>query len=198
MCPRHARHRHLGKIVERREPVVIGVIVGSAVGHLDQESARTLDHERQRVVGGDQMRIDTEPEHVQAVLKIMLPDGLVPFHELLSAPHVVDKDVKPARFGADFLNQPFDLVGDAMIDPDGDAPAARSLDELCRFLDGFRPAIFGWVIACCPPGHVDRCAGRAQFDGDTATGTTRCACDQGDFSNQGHGILLQDCIPPWH
>ena len=58
---------------------------------------------------GDQMRIDAEPQHAQAVLEIMLPDGLVPFEQLFAAPDVVDEDVEPALLGADAIDQLFDL-----------------------------------------------------------------------------------------
>ena len=43
MCPGHACHRHLCEIIERVDPVVFSVVVGSAIGHLHQETAGTLD-----------------------------------------------------------------------------------------------------------------------------------------------------------
>ena len=105
MRPRHAGHRDLGEIVEGREPVVIGIVLGGAVGHLDEQAARALDHQRQREVRGDQMRVDAEAKQAQAVLEIMLPDRLVPFEQLLAAPDVVDEDVETALLGADALDQ---------------------------------------------------------------------------------------------
>ena len=49
MRPGHADHRGLGEIVEGRQPVVLGIVLGGAVGHLDQEPAGPLDQQRQRV-----------------------------------------------------------------------------------------------------------------------------------------------------
>ena len=108
MRPRHAGHRRLGEIVEGREPIVVGIVLGRAVGHLDQQAARALDQQRQGVMRGDQMRIDAEPQHAQAVLEIMLPDRLVPLEQLFAAPDVVDEDVEPALLGADALDQCFE------------------------------------------------------------------------------------------
>ena len=105
MRPGHAVHRDLGEIVEGREPVVVGIVFGRAVRHLDEQPARPLDHQRQRMMRGDQMRVDRQPQHAQAVLQIMLPDRLVPFEQLLAAPDVVDEDVEPALLGADALDQ---------------------------------------------------------------------------------------------
>ena len=121
MGPGHAGHRDLGEVVERDDPVVVGVVLGRAVRDLDQEAARALDQQRQGKVRRDQMRVDAEPQQAQAVVEIMLPDGLVPFLELLAAPDVVDQDVEPTLLGADALDQPADIVGDQMIDLDRDA-----------------------------------------------------------------------------
>jgi hypothetical protein len=68
--------------------------------------------------------MNTETEHAQTVLEIMLPDGRVPLLEVLSAPHVVDEDVKTTLLGADAVGQFPDLVGDEMIHLNGDAIAA--------------------------------------------------------------------------
>ena len=189
MRPRHARHRRLGEIVEGREPIVVGIVLGRAVGHLDEEAARTLDQQRQRMMRRDQMRVDAEPQHAQAVLEIVLPDRLVPFEELLAAPDVVDEDVEAALLGADALDQLPDLVGNEMIDPDGDAGAAGCRDQLRRLLDRFRPRIFGLLLARRPSGDVDRRAGGAQFHRDAAAGAARRAGDQGDLSLQRHRAL---------
>jgi hypothetical protein len=124
MSPGHARHRHLGEVIERVDPVVVRVVRGGAVRHLDQETACPLDQQRQRVVRRDQMRVHAKTEHAQAVLEVVLPDGLVPLFEILSAPHVVDEDVETALLRADASDQRFDLVRDEMIDLNSDAVAA--------------------------------------------------------------------------
>ena len=79
-----------------------------------------------------------------------------------------------------------DLVGNEMIDPDGDALAAGRRDKLGRLLDGFGPLVFGLLVARRAARHVDRCAGGAQFDRDAAAGAARCAGDQRDFSLKRH------------
>ena len=189
MGPGHARHRHLGEIVERVDPVVVRVVLGGAVRHLDEKTARTLDQQRQRMVRRDQMRMNAETEHAQTVLEIMLPDGLVPFLEILAAPEVVDEDVETTLLGADAIDQLRDLVSDEMIDPNGDAVAAGCRNELGRLLDGFRPGIFGLLVTRRPTGHIDRCACRTQLDRDAPTRAARRACDQGDLACKRHRPL---------
>jgi hypothetical protein len=139
MGPSHAGHRHLGEIIEWIDPVVVRVVLGRAVRHLDKQTARTLDQQRQRMMRRDQMRMHAE--HAQAVLEIMLPDGLVPFLEILAAPDVIDEDIETTPLGADAVGQLLDLLGDEMIDLNGDAVAAGCGNELGGFLDGFRPSI---------------------------------------------------------
>src|SRR5262249_50468618 len=128
------------------------------------------------------MRMNTEGEEAQAVAKVMLPDGLVPFEEPLSAPYVVDEDIETALLCPDAVDQSLDLVRDEMIDPDGYALPAGCRDQFGRFLDGFGAGVFGLMIARRSTGHVDRCTGGAQLHGDAPTRAARCASDQGDFT----------------
>ena len=125
----------------------------------------------------------------------MLPDRLVPFEELLAAPDVIDQDIKAALLGADAIDQLSNLIGDEMIDLDGDALAAGCRDQLGRLLDGFRPGVFGLLVARRPSGHIDRCARGAQFDRDASTRTARSAGDQGDFSFKRHRTLPKVFAP---
>jgi hypothetical protein len=138
---------------------MVGVVCGRAVRHLDKKTAWTLDQQRQCIMRRDQMGMDTETEHAQAVLEVMRPDGLVPFLQILAAPQVIHQDVETTLLGAGALDQLSDLVSDEMIDPNGYAVAAGCRNELGRFLDGFGPGIFGLLLACRPSGHVDRRAG---------------------------------------
>ena len=80
--------------------------------------------------------MDTEAMRM-AVVKIMRPDGLVPL-EVLPAPEIIDEDIEATLLGADPFDQLPHLVGNEMIDPDGDAVAAGRRYERCRLLDGFR------------------------------------------------------------
>jgi hypothetical protein len=126
----------------------------------------------------------------------MLPDGCVPFLEILAAPHVIDEDVKTTLLGADAIDQLSNLVSDEMIHPNGDAIAAGCRDELGRFLYGFRPGVFGLLVACCPSGHIDGCACRTQFDRDASTCPARRARDQGDLSLKRHRSLPKNATHP--
>jgi hypothetical protein len=55
--------------------------------------------------------VHAKAEHAQAVLEVVLPDGLVPLFEILSAPPVVDQDVETTLLRADAVDQRFDLSG---------------------------------------------------------------------------------------
>ena len=101
-----------------------GIILGRAVGHLDQQPARTLDQQGQGMVRGDQMRIDAEPQQTQPVFKVVVPHRLVPLEQLFAAPYVVDEHIEAALLGADALDQSSNLAGDKVIDPNRDAIAA--------------------------------------------------------------------------
>jgi hypothetical protein len=74
-----------------------------------------FDQQRQGEMRGDQMGVDAEAKQAQAVGKIVLPDRLVPFEQLLAAPDVVDQDVEPPCVAADPLDQGADLVRNEMV-----------------------------------------------------------------------------------
>jgi hypothetical protein len=82
--------------------------------------------------------MNAETEHAQTVLEIVLPDGLVPFLEILSAPHVIDEDVEMTLLGANAIDQLCDLVSDEVIDPNGDAvpPAAETSSAVSSMVSG--------------------------------------------------------------
>ena len=103
--PGHAVHRNLGEVVERVDAVVVGIVGGGAVGHLDEEASRMLEHERQGVVGGDEMGVDGEAEEAEAVGEVVIPDRLVPFEQQLAAPDIIDQHVQPALLGPDALDR---------------------------------------------------------------------------------------------
>lgn len=65
-----------------------------------------------------------------------------------------------------------------MVDPDGDAPAARGGHELGGLLDGLRPVVLRPVTFPAPPGAPDRGTGLPQRDGDAAAGTAGGAGDE--------------------
>jgi hypothetical protein len=78
MRPGHARHRHLGEVAKGGEPVMVGIVFGGAVRDLHEQTSRTFDHERQRMMRGDQMRVDLQTQDAQTLLQVQLPNRLVP------------------------------------------------------------------------------------------------------------------------
>src|SRR5439155_13686828 len=122
--PSHANDGGLGEIIEERQPVVCIVVIGSAVGHLDDQAAGILDQERQCEVARDDVRIDGEPQHAQPPFEGVLPHGHVPFDQKVRPPHIVDQDVQATLLTLDTRHQRLHLRRVQMIDLHGDAPAA--------------------------------------------------------------------------
>ena len=189
--PGHAVHRHLGEVVERVDPVVVGVVGGGAVGHLDEEAARAFEHQRQGVVRGDQVGVDGEPEEAEAVREVVLPDRLVPLEEPLAAPDVVDEDVEPARLRPDPRDERRDRLRVEVVDGDGGGTPARGRDQLGGLLDRLGAVVFGARRPRRAAGDIDRRAGGAELGGDAAAGAAGGAGDERDASGQVHGLL------PW-
>jgi len=122
--------RHLGQVVEHRDPVRGRVECRGAVGDLDEQAARLADQQRQQMMRGDQVCFHAEPQDAQARAQIMLPDRGVPVSgpalELLGAPDVVDQHVEAAVLVADAPAQLADLLRVEVIDSDRDAGAAQA------------------------------------------------------------------------
>jgi hypothetical protein len=57
----------------------------------------------------------------------VIPDGLVPLLEILSAPQIIDEDVEATVLGADAMDQPFHLVSDEMIHPRVERPVTYTV-----------------------------------------------------------------------
>ncbi|MCY1307878.1 hypothetical protein D9M70_578440 [compost metagenome] len=168
-----------------------GIVLGGAVGDLDEQPARLLYHQGQGVVRGDQVGVDAEAQKPQAVLEIVLPDGLLPLEQVFSAPDVVDEDIEPPLFTADARDQRCDFGRLEMIDLNGNTLAAEAGDDVGRFLDRFGPFVFGLLLTCGAAGHVDGGAGGAEFHSDAAPAAPCRAGNQSDFSFESHGF------PPW-
>ena len=106
-------------------------MLARAVGHLDDQAARGLDEQRERVVAGDGMDVDGQPQGVQPGVQGRLPDGPVPL-DPGGPPDVVHQDVQGALLASDTGHQLADLGGHQMIDLDGDSSpraAGRACDE---------------------------------------------------------------------
>src|SRR5688572_20191149 len=100
---------------------MVRVVFGRAIRDFDEKSSRALDQQWERVMRRDQMRIDRESQHAKASLEVVLPDGRVPFDELLAAPDVVHEDVQPIVVSADAFDQLSNRVALEMIDLKRDA-----------------------------------------------------------------------------
>ena len=122
-------HRHLGQVVEHRDPVPRRVVLGGAVRHLDEQTARLVDEQGEKVMGRDEVGVDGEPEDAKTVVEIELPDRRVPVgrtaFEHLAAPDVVDEDVDVAVLPPDVVGEVLHLVGIEMVDDGRDAGAAE-------------------------------------------------------------------------
>ncbi|GAA3371484.1 hypothetical protein GCM10017744_099400 [Streptomyces antimycoticus] len=170
--------------------IPVGVVRGGAVGHLDEQATRLADQQRQQVVRGDQVGVQTEPENAQPVVEAVFPDRGVPVGgpalEPLGAPDVVDQDVDPAVIVADALGQPPDLRGVEMVGADGDAGATEPRDEFGRLLDRLGPVVVGPAPAryAAAAGADDGGAGLAQRGRDPAPGAAGRPGDDGDTSVQ--------------
>ncbi len=101
----HAQHGGLGEVVEEVHPVGVTVVVGGAVGDLDDQAAGPAEQQRQGVVAGDGVRLDREAEQPEAVVEVVLPHGGVPLEEPLAAPDVIDEDVQVTLFVRDAVHQ---------------------------------------------------------------------------------------------
>jgi hypothetical protein len=138
----HAIHRSLHEVVEERDAVVRGVVLRRAVVHFDDQRAWLLNHQRQREVAGDRVRVDAKTQQMESVVQIGLPYRLVPLH-LGQAEDVVDEDVQRALLAIDARDQRADLVGDEMIDSNSDATPSGRIDESGGLLNRFRAIHLG-------------------------------------------------------
>ena len=93
-------NRDFRQVIERGQPVTRCVVAGGAIGHLDDKAAGPIDQERQEVMGGDEVRIDSEAEYSETLVDVELPDWSIPLTgtalQLLGFPDVVDQNVDVA------------------------------------------------------------------------------------------------------
>jgi hypothetical protein len=148
--------RPLGEVVERREPVVLGVVVPRAVGHLDDQPPGLSNQEREREVARDQVRVDRQAEQPQAVREVVFPHGRVPLDQELPAPDVVDQHIQAAPLATDALDERLDLRRLQVVDLDSDPLAARGIDEVGGFLDRLRPVVLRAPLSRRATGAIDR------------------------------------------
>ncbi len=188
--PGETDRRDLGQVVEDVDPVVVGVVPGRAVGDLDDEPARVADHQAQRVVRGDQVGVDRQPQRAQAVVQRVLPHRGLPLDQQLAAPDVVDQDVQPAVGVVDALHQRPNGVRVEVVARHRDAGPARCRDQLGGLLDRLRPSVLGRSFTGRAAGAVHRRAGGAELDGDAAARAARRPGHERDPAGQVHGVVV--------
>ncbi len=181
-------HRDLHQVVEKVAPVV----GAEAVGHLDDEPAAALHHERYAPAAGDDVGMDGTLEHGEPLVEVELPEAPAPLGERVAAPDVVDQDVEAALLVAHPLEERAHLVLPRVVHPGVDAVAAVRGDELRRLFDGLGPVLAARrPAAYAPAGAVDRGPGFPQHAGDAAPGAAGGAGDHRDLAVQcAHGCVL--------
>src|SRR5215208_5430252 len=190
--PRHAYHGGLRQVVEERHSVVVLVVLGGSIRHLDYQTALVVDKEWQCEVAGDDVRVYGEPQHPKASLQGVLPHWHVPLEEALRPPHVVDQHVQTALLILDAPHESPHLLRFEMVDPNGDATTARPIDEFGRLLDRLGTVILRALIARGSASDVYCGPRRAELDGDPPPGPTRTSSHQGHlpFQLRHHRALL--------
>ena len=149
----------------------------------------------QRVVAGDGVGLDREPQEPESVVEVVLPDRAVPFEEVLAAPDVVDEDVEAALLVRDAVDEGADLCGVEVVGGYGDALAAGLGDEVGGVLDGLGAVVLGAPGTGGAAGDVDRGAGRAEFHRDPPARATRRPGDQRDLALQRCGHVRPPVSP---
>src|SRR5688572_14604149 len=139
---------------------MVVVIVGRAIGHLDDQSTRMLDQQGQCEVAGDDVCVDGEPQQVQPAGQGMLPYGYIPLGQPLPSPDVVDQDIQAAVLARDTRYQGLHLRRVQMIDLHGDALAASVLHQLGRLFNRFGTVILGTLRARGATSEVHRGSSR--------------------------------------
>jgi len=159
-------------------------------GHLDKQAARLVDEEWEKVMGGDEVSVDGEPEYAETLAEVVLPDGSVPLtraaFEELAAPDVVDENVDAAVVFLDLLGQAFHLVGFEMVDRDCNAGAAEVRDEFRGLFDCLGTVVVGLKSSCAATatGADDGRARFAQGQSNAAPGSSGRPRNDGDATTK--------------
>ena len=180
---RHAEVRRLGEVVEEGDPVAPRVVLGGAVGHLDDEAAGRAEEQRDREVARDGVRVHRQAQGVEPVVQRGFPGGLAPLHPG-RAPDVVHEHVQGTLLAVDASHERAHRIGHEVVHLHRDPPAAGPFHELRRLLDGLRPVHLRPPRAGRAPGDVDGRAGRAELDGDPSPRPAGRSRDQRHLARQ--------------
>src|SRR5258706_4796269 len=83
--------------------------------------------------------MDSLVQHLQAVLKLDVPEGFAPLRECVTTPHVVDQNVESLVPPLDRGDQFFHFGRLGVIHTHSNATPAGRPDECCGIFDGFGP-----------------------------------------------------------
>ncbi len=158
---------------------------GLAVADLHDQSVPGLDQQRQRMVRGDEMRLDPVAHDPQRVLERVLPHALDPAGERIAAPDVVDEHVEAAVLGADPVHQRRDVRRIGVVAADGNPGPACGVDPLGGALDRLRSVHLRALLARGAAAAVDGGSERSELDGDRAAAAAGGAGDKGDPAGKG-------------
>ena len=106
------------------------------------------------MVGGDQVRVDCEPQYSKTVVEVVLPDRRVPVggpaFQQFAAPDVVDEHVDVAVLLPNPIGEMFDLFRVEMIDCGGDTGAAKLGHQSRPSPRSFRRGCIrtAWFVSC--------------------------------------------------
>lgn len=110
----------MGRVVRRRP-----------VGNLDEQTARAIDEKREQMVGGDEVRLDREPEGCGALCRgrasrwvCSTPRGR---RSGDPRPDVIHEHVELAVIGTDAIREPRDLGRIEVIHSDRDTRDRRAV-----------------------------------------------------------------------
>jgi hypothetical protein len=144
---------------------------GLPVADLHDQPVPGLDQQRQRVVRGDQMRLDAVAHDPQRVVERVLPHALDPAGERVAAPDVVDQHVQAAVLGPDPVHQRRDVGCSSVVAADGYPGPARGVDPLRGALDRLRSVHLRAPAAGRAAAAVDSGAERPELDSDRPAAT---------------------------
>ena len=77
---------NLHQVVEK----VAAIVKSIPIGNLENNCSASAQHQRNGVMGSDDVRMDGLLQHAQAVVQVNGPERLAEFGERVAAPHVVD------------------------------------------------------------------------------------------------------------
>src|SRR6266852_1787706 len=127
---------------------VTAVVKSIPICNFENNSSASTQHQRNGVVGSDDVRMDCLLQHAQAVLEVDRPEGLAEFRERVAAPHIIDPNGQSLVPPFDTGDQPSHMCRLGLIHSYGNAAPAGGRDQFSGFFDSFRSAGCGGPSPC--------------------------------------------------